>query len=107
MCGCAGPLVAFGVSAAYYNVFIYYSSIALKKNKGFTWYDGNAGGDSGLSSGDFIAHLLDHFGRRADESDARIDHLPGEVGPLREETVAGMNRVHIVFLEKEIVLSRY
>src|SRR5665213_1876167 len=48
-----------------------------------------------LACGGLFAHHARHFGRRPDELDVRSAAHLGEVRILAEQTIAGMNRVHI------------
>ena len=44
---------------------------------------------------DLVAHQADHVGRRADEHEAGLLHLLGEVRALGQETVAGVDRLGV------------
>ena len=49
----------------------------------------------GLDRRDLVAHETDGFGARADENEAALLDALGEVGVLREEAVAGMDRLGV------------
>lgn len=53
----------------------------------------HAGRDRRIARGDLVAERAHHVGRRADPADAGIDHGLREIGVLRQEAVAGMDRV--------------
>src|SRR5450830_180735 len=53
---------------------------------------GHAGLDHGLLGRHLVAHQADRVGAGADEDEAGFLHALGEVGVLRQETVAGVDR---------------
>jgi hypothetical protein len=54
---------------------------------------GDAGGDHGALGGGLVAHRGDRGGARADEHEAGVDAGLRELGVLRQEAVAGVDRV--------------
>lgn len=61
-----------------------------------------------------VTHLLNHFRARADESYSSIDHRLREIRSLRQETVTGMNSVHVIlfrdfddFRDIQVCLDRW
>ena len=60
--------------------------------------DGQSGGDGRLPGRHLVAHLCHDVRGGADEGDAAVLARLGEVGPLREETVARVDGVDPVAL---------
>src|SRR6266581_516531 len=54
-----------------------------------------AGGFHGVLGADLVAHQADRFRPRADEHESRLLDPLGEIGVLREEAVARMNRLGV------------
>src|SRR5690606_25233674 len=59
------------------------------------WHGGNTGLAHHVDGGDLVSHQPDGFGARTDEYEATLLDLFGEVGILRQEAVAGVNRHRI------------
>src|SRR5690348_386102 len=55
----------------------------------------HAGGLHRLDRLDLVAHQADHLGGRADEDEAGLLHLFGEIGALGQEAVARMDRLGV------------
>lgn len=56
--------------------------------------------DRALPCGDLVTHLGHDIRRRADEPHAGLGRSTGKVGPLREETIAGMDGVDVLLNSK-------
>lgn len=60
--------------------------------------DRHAGVYHPLAGGYFISHRLHRFCRRADKDDSFFFAPAGKIRILGQETISGMNRIHLVLL---------
>lgn len=69
------------------------TSSAPDTGSGVPATSGAAGALGDVPGGDLVTEVADGLRRRADPDQARVQHGLGEVGVLREEAVAGVDRV--------------
>ena len=72
-----------------------FSSASLPERAVRARHAGHAGGLHHLDGGHLVAHQADGLGARADEDEAALLDPLGEIGVLRQEAVAGMDRDRI------------